>query len=691
MYDHILDALRRNAADEAVAAARDLVAARPDDAQAHRWLAAALQLNANTDAALASIDHAIALAPEDARLHLARAGLLLAARDNEGVQSALAQASGFDPNLLGTYIMQSQLALSRGDVDEAERHYRLAGRVAPGHPRLAGIEGMLALHRGDTDGALRAITAGLQQAPEDPSLRYALGFAYLQRSNWAFAEQAFRSIVEHNPAAGSLRSLIASLVRRQGRPAEAAEILSPLLADPATATPALQRALAQMHLEAGQTDQAMPLLQAVLATMPDDRTTLAALVAAWKQRGEVETGRNTLDAALATTTDAGNLWLARLALEPSGSALELPLAQRWTASMPDSLQALEALLEAHAALGMHEQGEAVARRIVALSSGHSAAQAYLFNALLARDPAAAEAEARSLLKQARNEQSRQLLLGWLGVAQDRAGHAADAVASWTERAKSQVPDQLFPHRISPPQQDWPVLSPVPAGTMERPLFLWGAPGSGVERVAAVLDAAGAPLLADRFRPDWPGDQLQRYDSIEGLGSGLIDGSSLVEDWRAGLAGRGAADGQVIDWLVWWDNTFLQAFRPHLAEGVLLLVLRDPRDMLLQWLAFGSPSQMAMPSPLEGAKWLAEMLGQVLVLSEEELYPHFLLRLDGLENDPAALAAAVGETLRTPPLPAPPGLGPNYLRAGHWRDYADVLADPFALLTPVAVRLGYPES
>ncbi|HEY5972108.1 MAG TPA: tetratricopeptide repeat protein [Pseudoxanthomonas sp.] len=691
MYEQILDALRRNATGEALAAARERVTAQPEDPQAYRWLAAAQQQNAEAEAALASIDQAIALSPEDARLHLARAGLLLDARRTEAAQSALAQATEFDPNLLGTYVLQSQLALGRGDLDAAERQYQLAVRVAPNHPRLAAIEGMLALHRGDADRALRVITAGLGQLPDDLSLRYALGFAYMQRSNWAFAEQAFRSIVERNPSANNLRSLIADLLRRQGRPAEAAEALAPLLADPDAVTPGLQRFMAQMHLEAGQVDQAMPLLQAVLAAMPNDRDTLAALVDAWTRRGEVEVGRNTLDAALATTTDATHLWLARLALEPSGSPLELPLASRWVAAMPGSLPALEAQLEAYAAANQSEQAEAVAQQVLALSPGHSAAQAYLFNALLARDPRAAVAQARSLLGQSRNEQSRQLLLGWLGIALDKTRQHAEAVASWTERSKSLVPGQLFPHRISSPYLDWPPMAPLSPETTVRPLFLWGAPGSGVERVAAVLKQAGAPLLADRFRPGWPGDQLQRYDSIEGLGSGLIDGAAMVENWRAGLPARGIADGQAIDWLVWWDNAFLKAFRPYLADGLLLVVLRDPRDMLLQWLAFGTPSQMALPSPIEGAKWLAEMLGQVLVLSEEQLYPHFLVRLDGMENDPVALADAVGKTLRTPPLPAPPSLGPNYLRSGHWRDYADALADPFAMLTPAAVRLGYPET
>ena len=47
-----------------------------------------------------------------------------------------------------------------------------------------------------------------------------------------------------------------------------------------------------------------------------------------------------------------------------------------------------------------------------------------------------------------------------------------------------------------------------------------------------------------------------------------------------------------------------------------------------------------------------------------------------------------ETLR--PFPPVPSLGPATVPAGHWRKYTQVLAAEFAVLAPVAARLGYPE-
>lgn len=64
MQDAILQALRRNAADDAVALAREWATAAPDDVAAHRWLAVALQQQGQPGLALGSIDTALMLTPK---------------------------------------------------------------------------------------------------------------------------------------------------------------------------------------------------------------------------------------------------------------------------------------------------------------------------------------------------------------------------------------------------------------------------------------------------------------------------------------------------------------------------------------------------------------------------------------------------------------------------------------------------
>jgi tetratricopeptide (TPR) repeat protein len=679
-------ALDRGDHAQALSAAQAAASHHPDDAQAHRLLAAAQRATGQPAAALASIDRAIALAPDEAQAHFERAGLLLGEHQLEAAQAELARSIILDPNLLGAYVLQAQLALGRGELDEAERLRRLAARIAPGHPHLIAIEGMLALRGNDPDRAQVLLADAVERFPDDSQLGVALGTVYQAQGHLAFAEQVFRNVLARHPDAVNLHALIADLARLQGRPGDALVELAPLLADPARATPGLRRIAGELELQAGHPERALPWLRDALAAAPQDRRTLDALLAAWQQLGDRDSARATLDAALATSPGLVELWQARLGIEPPASAEAARVADRWLAAMPDAIPALEARMVVHDAAGEAEAAEAVAQRIVAVAPGTSSGEFRLLEALLRRDPDAAIARVETLLPRATPGASQRMLTGFLGLAQDRAGRMADAVATWSGLRADEAGDGLPLWQPGAAVEAWPPAAAAAADARAVGL-LWGAPGSVVERVAAVLGMGLSGFLADRLGPRPPNDPLQRFDTI----AGLVDarsGTELVAQWRAGLAARGAGNDQVIDWLPFWDNRLLLALRPQLPEGVLLVALRDPRDMLLDWLAFGALAPpLAMPAPLAAARWLAAVLDQVATLHEHDLYPHRLLHLDAVLDEPEALAALVGSALGVP-LAAPGALGGRRLPAGHWREHATSLGDAFALLTPVAQRLGY---
>ncbi|MDQ3524608.1 MAG: adenylate cyclase, partial [Chloroflexota bacterium] len=213
----------------------------------------------------------------------------------------------------------------------------------------------------------------------------------------------------------------------------------------------------------------------------------------------------------------------------------------------------------------------------------------------------------------------------------------------------------------------------------------------VERLAAVLGGAVPAFRADRFGAQPPEDALQNFHTPQRLARGETDAAAVAESWRAQLPARGVADGEVIDWLLWWDNALLAVLREQLPHAILLLALRDPRDTLLDWLAFGSSAPFAIPSVQAAARWLETALNQVALLHEQDLFPHHLIRLDDIADDPQALTQALSDALQAQ-LPVPPShvLGAAHFPPGHWRAYAQPLGDSFALLTPVARRLGYPE-
>lgn len=688
MYEPILDALRRGAVTEALSAARETVAAQPQDANAHRLLAMAQRLSGDRETAMATIEHAIELAPDDANLHLERAGLLLHERQLDEAQAALARATGLDPNQFPAYVIQGQLALGRGDLDEAERLARTAARIAPNHPHVAALEGTLALRRGDADRALSILHGAAERAPADLQLRHALGFAYMAKGHFAFAEQSFRALQEKDPGSRPLRMVIADLLRRQGRPGEAADELTPLL-EGEQASASMQRLVGELSLEAGRNDAALGLLRQAFAVEPRNLRNVLAMVEAWRRLGLTDEARTELDAKLHEYPQTPDLWRARLLFEEYASEDARTVIARWHEAMPDFVPALEAQATVHEHAGEADQAEAIARRIAELQPGHTQAELRVVDALLKRDPDAAVERVEGLLARAQDPNIKRTLRQLLGRAFDIAGQPDAAAATWAELHADVVGQRLPLPPVGTAPKTWPELAPLP-DPAPSVLLLWGAPGSLVERLAVVLDRAGAPLRADRLGPQPPTDPMQRYNTVPGLLDGSLDPAYVVNLWRAALPSRGVAESHIFDWLLWWDNALLLALRPHLPEAVLMVALRDPRDMLIDWLAFGAPVPFALASPEAGARWLAQTLSQVADLHEQDLFPHRLMRLDDIAQDPTALTQLIADALQVRvPVPPQDALGPAHFAPGHWRAYRNTLGDAFDLLTPVAQRLGYP--
>ena len=688
MQDTIINALRRNATDEAVAAARQWVGAEPQQPQAHRWLALALQQQGDAAAALASLEQALALAPDDADLHLQHAGLLLAQRRIDAAGQALERTTALNPNEFAAYLMQAHLALAREDIDEAERLGRMAARVEPDSPELGAIEGMVALRRGDADRALAVLSAASQRLPDDPRVLYALAFAYLAKDLLAFAEQAFRRVLELNPSNHALRGLLVQLALRQGHADRAAEVMRQVLATQEGDSPGMRRLAGELELASGQPLQALEYLRPLLAELPGDRATLQMLLVVWQRLGREDEARADLDATLEVHPQLHDLWLARLAVAPVGSPEAVEVVERWLAAMPGHLPALEARMRLHDMNEEADAAEAVARRIVALEPGRVSGEQRIVEALLAREPAAAIAHVQALIESA-PEAAHPELRVWLGAVQDRANEPAAALATWLR-----LHDELAPSRLPLPPQakapaQWPALGEVAQDNPLRPLFVWGAPGSGVERVVTEMAAGSQELRRDRFGPNPPADAFQNFHTLQHLADDTLSPAQFVQQWRDALPGRGIADGNVIDWLLWWDNALLWALRPQLPEGRLVIAVRDPRDMLVEWLALGAPAPLALTSADEAARWLARVLEQVADLNEQDLYTHLILRIDGAVNDPAAMGELLEQAFGLR-FPAVRSLGPATIEAGHWRRYAQVLAAEFAHLAPVAARLGYPQ-
>ena len=689
MQEQILDALRRGDTAAALDAARAFATQAPGNVEAQRLLALALRVSGDLEAARDAVLAAIALAPDDADLHMEHASLRLGLRDLDAAGQALQATVGIDPNHFAAYAVQAHLALARGEIAEAERQIRLAERVEPEHPALQALQGMIALRRGNGADAVAKLSAAAQRAPDDALTLQSLAFAHFHQGHFAFAEQAFRKLLEILPPGDDARLMIALLQERQGRPLDAVEELAPLLAKKATATPQVRRFAGELELLAGRPARALEHLRMAFAALPGEPRATTAIVEAWRRLGAADEARAMLDAALATAPDNDGLWRARLVFDPFGDAAAA-LIERWRRHSPASFNALDAEMALHAVEGRPADVETAARALLELAPDHFGAETRLADALIETDPLQALRRIESLLaRENLRPEVKATFEARLGLARHRTGDFAGALEHWNRRDAAGPGNRLPLPEATPEPAEWPEAA-APAPDAPPVVFLLGLPGGLSERGAQILQPLPA-FRDDRVGGSPPADVFQDIGSWTGVAAGKLDAPTVINTWRAALPRRGIR-GAVIDWLPWWDNSYTSVVRAALPEARLLVMLRDPRDMLMDWIAFGAGTPFAAGAPQAAADWLAAALDQIATLHELDLVPHQLLRVDDIADDPRAMSARLGEALGVT-LPAPPAglFGNPRFTAGAWRSYVDLLAGPFAALAPVARRLGYPDA
>ena len=112
-------------------------------------------------------------------------------------------------------------------------------------------------------------------------------------------------------------------------------------------------------------------------------------------------------------------------------------------------------------------------------------------------PEVAIEHVQALIDKADDEGARRFLRTWLGYAQDRAGRYDEAMMTWSA-INAEEAGRRWPLTVpGVAEGPWPeAATPIP--TNPPVAYLWGLPGSGVERIATVIDYAGYPLRADRF-------------------------------------------------------------------------------------------------------------------------------------------------------------------------------------------------
>ncbi len=699
MLQDVIDALRRQTPD-ALALARAEVAASPDSAEARHLLGIAQREAGDAEGARASFDRAIELAPDESLYHFSRALLAHAQGDLDAANRSSAHALALDPNQLGAYLLRIQIALAQGDVAEAERQLQLAERADPEHPSLLFAGGQIALAKNEDDRAIGLLTEAAAAMPGDVQTLATLALAYRRVGHAAFAEQTLRKARALQPDSAALhRSLIATLLDQDRIDDAGTEVAQYRQAHPDD--PAGHAIEAELHWRGGDAKATLEAYRAVLKHAPRDLRSQMGAQRALEAIGDRDLARTVWEDVLASDAQFDLTWASRLTTS-FDEADARDVLRRWLAAMPDSAAAR--LNQARHDEVDGREAEAEAGYDAVLERAPLQFDAALGKAafVLRRDPAAGIARLEPVIAHAPPPQSKPAL-AWRGQAHDTLGDTAAAVADWRQAHAGL--GALPPAPPLPDESLRALHATLPAASTQEPaalVMLWGPPGSGSERLAAALRfAPGRPLMlaTPEVLPrmlDFPETLITRAssaDDLPALATEVADAyARSIEPFREqGHTG-------VFDWLARWDARVAPLLQRAVPGMRLLAVLRDPRDLLLNWLAFGAPAGPVFADPVENAAWLASQLKHLLFARDELQLPTLAVDMDRFDADPQAtlqeIAAFADLTASPDPQPAldrrtGSGRLPTLLPAGRWRAYRGELDEAFELLAPLAERLGYP--
>jgi tetratricopeptide (TPR) repeat protein len=208
---------------------RQVIAARPANADAHNILGATLQALGTGPEAIAELRRAVKLAPDASSIHANLGEVLRQNGDLDEAAAELEKAIEIDAtnaqalNNLG--IIQYDLR----KYDEAVKYYRRALQFRPTMAEALNNLGNVLRMIGDLDGAVSAYQDALTYREIYPEAYNNLGTLLQQDSRFDEAEHALRKAIAQNPRYVEAHNNLANLYSSQKKEVEALRVLGEVL------------------------------------------------------------------------------------------------------------------------------------------------------------------------------------------------------------------------------------------------------------------------------------------------------------------------------------------------------------------------------------------------------------------------------------------------------------------------------
>jgi tetratricopeptide (TPR) repeat protein len=676
--------------DEAESGYRTVLASEPDNVDALHLLGLLRRQRQDLGEARRLLDQARRLAPERGDVALELAGLYFLEQDLVGARALIEHTIKQNPNQPGAHTLLARIAIVDNDLAKAESLFRTALRSDENDAHAISGLGRLLLDRGEVDKSIAYLSRAVELSPRDAGMQFALARALVLRGNRAFGEQAARNALALAPELHGARYLLGQVLLEDGKVDEAQAAFAVLSEAPGYQAIA-RFGLGDVARHQRRLDQAIEHYRAGLALEPDQPRAVQLLgnclaVTAREHEALQLYGeflqRNPETVAIEA---AQAELLSQLGHESGALAIWQRLAQR----RPNDPIPLARLALLHERGGDTAGADVLAQRVA--NALPDDADLILLRAR------SAQREGRDNDAAALLESLRALSLAPLqimqaahqfGVLADRRNDVQMAVPAWLE-SQSTLPVQIHEQPALPDSFAASLAAPAPAAMAHPPIFLVGLPGSMVERIAALLhQQTGVQLLRDRAFSPMRRDAFTEPDFArwtDGIDAATAD--AVRAQWQAEIERHDVdTKARLVDWLVRWDARFLPLIRQAFPGATVIIVERDPRDLLLNWLAYGWMPGFALHDPVAAAAWINRANAHLAQCKTVDGVNVIRIDADAVLNDPVgqggALAAALGAKELAPGTPQR-GLGglPIGLAPGRWEAYTEVLAAPLAELSP----------
>jgi tetratricopeptide (TPR) repeat protein len=212
---------------------RPLLAAEPDNAQAHLLLGESLAMQSERSGAIDELSAAVRLKPDSAEVYNTLGTVLARFLENGPAQEAFTRAVELDPQLVDAHVSLALLLAQSGDLNGAAQHLEAAIHLEQGKPGVAlphYLQGKIYLQQSDYRKASGEFQAALSARPGYAEAWFLLGKARRAQLDDGGALTAFRRAAELLPQDFNAQYELGSEYLSQGKVWEASVCLKKALA-----------------------------------------------------------------------------------------------------------------------------------------------------------------------------------------------------------------------------------------------------------------------------------------------------------------------------------------------------------------------------------------------------------------------------------------------------------------------------